>query len=288
MNRMLLLGGGGQIGTAIRGAYRAHISAPSHDEFDIVTDDIAALITREEIGVVVNCAAFHNVDRCERDTETAFAVNALAVDRIASSCADKSIPFVTISTDYVFDGTASRPYRENDATGPRTAYGTSKLAGELLARRYGPTSIVIRTSGVFGTTGTSSKGYSLVEKVLSQAERGEATRMVSDVTFSPSYAPHVARAILDLIDHNASGVHHVTNAGLCTWYEFVQTVFRKAGYANAPLEPITYESLTTSTQRPKYSPLENTTFASLGIMPLPNWDDALDAFLNARRRRLSN
>jgi dTDP-4-dehydrorhamnose reductase len=284
---MLVLGGGGQIGTAIREAYRAPVVAPSHDEFDIVGGDIDALVAREAPGVVVNCAAFHNVDRCEGDPEAAFAANALAVDRMARACANASIPFVTISTDYVFDGSARRPYRENDATGPRTAYGASKLAGELLARRYGPTTIVVRTSGVFGTTGTSSKGYALVEKVLAQAERGEPTRMVSDVTFSPSYAPHVARAILDLIDHNASGIHHVTNTGSCTWYDYVRTAFAKAGFADAPLEPVSYRSLGNPTQRPMYSPLENTTFAALGITPLPSWEAALDAFLNVRRRRLA-
>jgi dTDP-4-dehydrorhamnose reductase len=193
---------------------------------------------------------------------------------------------MTISTDYVFDGTATRPYTEGDAPGPRTTYGVSKLGGELLARRSGRKHYVVRTSGVFGTVGTSSKGYTLIDKVLGQAERGEPTRMVADMTFSPSYAPHVARAIRGLIEAEAYGLHHVTNAGACSWFEFVQAAFAKAGFADAALEPVAYASFGNPVQRPMYSPLANTTFAALGLAPLPRWDAALDEFLAARSRRV--
>jgi dTDP-4-dehydrorhamnose reductase len=257
-------------------------------DFDIVTGDVEALIAHERPDAVINCAAFHNVDRCESDPSSAFAVNAIAVDRLAQACAREGIRFVTISTDYVFSGDAKRAYREADQTAPRTAYGASKVAGEYLALRHGPNVMVVRTSGVFGTTGTSSKGYTLVERVLGQAERGELTRMVDDVTFSPTYAPHLARAILDLIDRGASGIHHVTNMGSCTWYEYVRTAFRKAGLDDAELVPVSYASLGNSTQRPMYSPLENTTFGALGIEPLSSWEEALDAFLVARSARLAS
>ena len=287
MKQMLVLGGAGQLGTALQDALVAPVVAPSHSQFDIVGGDVEALLESVQPDAVVNCAAFHNVDRCEREPTPAFEANAIAVDRLARACAQRDVVFVTISTDYVFAGDAWRPYRENDPTGPRTSYGASKLAGELLSLRHGPTTIIVRTSAVFGTTGTSSKGYTLVDRVLAQAERGESTRMVSDVTFSPSYAPHVARAILDLIDRKASGIHHVVNSGDCTWYEYVRTAFSKAGLENATLEPISYEKLGNSTQRPMYSPLENTTFAPLGIVPLPPWRDALDDFLAARRDRLA-
>jgi dTDP-4-dehydrorhamnose reductase len=182
----------------------------------------------------------------------------------------------------VFDGTARQPYREADATGPRTTYGVSKLGGEFLTRRSGPKHYVVRTSGVFGTIGTSSKGYTLIDKVLGQAKRGEPTRMVADMTFSPSYAPHVARAIRALVEAEAYGVHHVTNAGACTWFEFVQTAFAKAGFADAKLEPVAYASFKNPVQRPMYSPLDNTTFAKLGLPPMPRWQTALDEFLVAR------
>jgi dTDP-4-dehydrorhamnose reductase len=284
---ILLLGGGGQLGTALRARIAEPVAAPSHAEFDIVGGEAGALLDAHQPRAVINCAAFHNVDRCEREPEAAFAANAIAVDRLAAACATRGTTFVTISTDYVFAGDAGRPYAEADAPAPRTAYGTSKFAGELLSRRHGPRQIIVRTSGVFGTTGTSSKGYTLIDKVLGQAERDEPTRMVADMTFSPSYAPHVAGAILALIDAEAFGTHHVTNGGACTWYDFVRTVFERAGLREAPLSATTYAELANPTQRPMYSPLVNTTFASLGLPPLPPWEAAVDAYLEVRRARAS-
>jgi dTDP-4-dehydrorhamnose reductase len=287
MKRILLIGGSGQLGTALREELTgAEIAAPPHVSFDLVSDVPAALLDGTHYDVAINCAAFHNVDTCEREPDKAFAANTLAVDGFARACAARDIAFMTISSDYVFDGTATRPYTEADAPGPRTTYGVSKLGGELLARRSGPKHYVVRTSGVFGTVGTSSKGYTLIDKVLGQAERGEPTRMVADMRFSPSYAPHVARAIRELIDAQAYGLHHVTNAGECSWYEFVLAAFAKAGFADAELEPVAYASFGNPVQRPMYSPLANTTFAPLGLAALPHWEAALDEFLAARSRRV--
>ena len=286
MRRILLIGGSGQVGTALRDEFAGeNVVAPPHVAFDFVTGDPAALLDGARYDLTINCAAFHNVDTCEREPERAFAANTLAVDRLARACAARDVAFLTFSTDYVFDGTANRPYTENDAPAPRTAYGVSKLGGELLARRAGAKHYIVRTSGVFGTVGTSSKGYTLVDRVLGQAERGEPTRMVADMTFSPSYAPHVARAIRALVDAQAYGVHHVTNAGACTWFEFVQAAFAKAGFADAELEPVPYASFGNPVQRPMYSPLANTTFAPLGIAALPAWEAALDEYVTARSRR---
>jgi dTDP-4-dehydrorhamnose reductase len=285
--RIALIGGSGQLGSALRDVFAARETfVPAHADLDFEDGvALARFLEQTQPDVLINCAAFHNVDVCEREPERAFAVNALAVDRAAAACAARGVAFLTVSTDYVFEGTLGRAYREDDAVGPLTAYGTSKAAGEFLARRHGPRHYVIRTSGVFGTAGTSNKGYTLIEKVLRQAERGEPTRMVSDMTFSPSYAPHVARAIRDLIDAQAYGTHHVTNAGEVSWYAFVRAAFAKSGLGSAPLEPIAYAELGNPTRRPMHSPLENTTFAPLGIEPLPVWDEALDDFLNVRRAR---
>lgn len=287
IERIAIIGGSGQLGSALRDAFADRIVlAPSHEELPVESRDaLDRFLAAHRPALLLNCSAFHHVDTCEREPERAFAVNALAVDRAAEACAARGVAFATISTDYVFDGTLGRAYREDDAPNPLTAYGASKLAGELLARRHGPRHYIFRTSGVFGTVGTSNKGYTLIEKVLDQAERGMPTRMVADMTFSPSYAPHVARAIRDVVDRQRFGTHHVTNAGATTWYEFVRTAFVKAGVAGAPLEPIAYASFGNPTPRPMYSPLENTTFAAAGIQRLPAWQDALDAFLAARQAR---
>jgi dTDP-4-dehydrorhamnose reductase len=287
--RIAIAGGSGQLGSALREALAGReLAAPSHAELAFEDGDaLARFLDGVRPDVLINCTAFHNVDACEREPERAFAINALAVDRAAALCAARGVAFATVSTDYVFAGTLGRAYREDDAVDPLTAYGASKAAGEFLTRRHGPRHYVVRTSGVFGTTGTSSKGYTLIEKVLQQAERGEPTRMVADMIFSPSYAPHVARALRDAIDAEAYGTHHLANAGACSWYEFVRAAFAKAGYGDAPLEPIAYAALNNPTRRPMYSPLENTTFAAAGIAPLPAWSDALDEFLAARRARLT-
>jgi dTDP-4-dehydrorhamnose reductase len=283
MKRVLLLGGSGQLGTALRSALAGlEVTAPTHAEFDVTIGDADELVASYPCDVLIDCAALVNVDRCELEPEAAFAANAFAVDRLAAAAAKRHAAFMTISTDYVFGGDIGRPYREDDRPDPHTVYGASKLAGEFFARRHSDRHFIVRTSAVFGTVGTSNKGYTLIDKVLAQAERGEPTRMVVDMTFTPSYAPHVARAIRKLIAMSAFGTHHVTNTGSCTWYEFVWTAFAKAGLAEAPLEPITYASLENPTLRPMYSPLENTTFAPLGLESLPPWEDAVDEYLAVR------
>ncbi len=287
--RVAIAGGTGQLGTALREAFADRETiAPAHAEVPFEdTAALAALLDRTRPGVLINCTAFHHVDTCEREPERAFALNAHAVDRAAAACAARGIAFATVSTDYVFAGTLGRPYREDDAVGPLTAYGASKAAGEFLTRRHGARHYIVRTSGLFGTVAASSKGYTLIEKVLQQAERGEPTRMVADMVFSPSYAPHVARALRALIDAEAFGTHHLVNEGACTWYEFVRTAFAKAGLAGAPLEPVPYAAMNNPTRRPMYSPLASTTLAPAGIAPLPSWTEALDDFLAARRARLA-
>ena len=287
--RVVLIGGSGQLGSALRAVFGARVAAaPSHAEFALETPGaVARLLDETAPDILINCAAFHNVDACEREPARAFSANADAVDTAAAACAQRGVAFATISTDYVFDGTLDRPYRETDEPNPRTVYGQSKLAGEERTRARGPRHFIVRTSGVFDSAGSSNKGVTLIERALGQAERGDPTRMVSDIVFSPSYAPHVARAIRDLVDARAFGTHHVTNTGECSWYDFVRTAFAKAGLDHAPLEPATYAALGNPTPRPLHSPLENTTFAGVGIAPLPAWEAALDTYLTARSVRMA-
>lgn len=289
VERVAIVGGSGQLGSALRTVFAdVEVVAPPHA--DVPVEDAVALgrmLDRARPAVLINCSAFHHVDTCEREPERAFAINALAVDGAAAACAARGVGFVTISTDYVFDGTLGRAYREDDAVDPLTAYGASKAAGEFLTRRHGERHWIVRTSGVFGAGGASSKGYTLVDKVLRQAERGEPTRMVADMVFSPSYAPHVARTIRSLVERDAFGTHHVVNGGACSWYEFVRTAFGRAGLDGAPLEASTYAELGNPVRRPLYSALESTTLESHGIAPLPPWRDALDEYLAARSARLA-
>jgi len=151
---MILIGASGQLGSAIveeATLRELPVLAPSHAELDLL--DPAALrayLAAHPSTVVVNCSAFHNVDQCEKTPEPAFAANALAVDVLAGLCAEYGTVCATVSTDYVFDGTLGRAYDERDAPNPLSAYGASKLAGELLVRRHGPEHFIFRTSGVYG------------------------------------------------------------------------------------------------------------------------------------------
>jgi dTDP-4-dehydrorhamnose reductase len=188
-----------------------------------------------------------------------------------------------MSTDYVFDGLLGRAYTESDAPNPLSAYGVSKLAGEFLLRRHGPQHFIFRLSGVYSALGTSNKGYTFIERVLQQAERGEAVRIVRNMTFSPTYAPHAARAIRDAIDARLYGTHHVTNAGATTWYDFAAAAFSSSGLTTE-IEALTYDNYGSTVKRPLYSPLESVTLAGAGLA-LPPWEQGLDEFLRGRAAR---
>jgi dTDP-4-dehydrorhamnose reductase len=278
-----IIGASGQLGGALVTAYGDRsLLTPGHAELDIEdAAAVAAFLERERPVALINCAAFHNVDVCEREPERAFAVNALAVDRLAQACAAADTFFATISTDYVFDGTAGHPYTEADAPNPRSAYGASKLAGELLVRRHRDEHFIFRASGVYSASGTSNKGYTFVERVLQQAERGEPLRIVDNMTFSPTFAPHAARAIRDTIDARAFGTHHVTNTGATTWFAFAAEAFALVGLA-PKVEAIAYDGFGSTVKRPLYSALMNTTFARAGIAPLPAWQVGLDEYVAGR------
>jgi dTDP-4-dehydrorhamnose reductase len=281
-----ILGASGQLGGALVAAYAGRqLLTPSHAELSI--EDAPALdafLSAHKPAVLINCSAFHNVDECERQPARAFAINAEAVDAAARFCAAAKIAFATMSTDYVFDGTLGRAYTETDVPRPLSVYGVSKLAGELLARRHGPRAFVFRLSGVYSALGTSNKGYTFIERVLQQAERGEAVRIVRNMTFSPTYAPHAAAAIRDAIDAGLYGTHHVTNGGATTWYDFAATAFARAGLHHE-IEALSYDNYGSNVQRPLYSPLMSTTLAAGGITPPPPWEVGLDEYLQGRATR---
>lgn len=281
-----ILGASGQLGSALVAAYAGReLRTPSHAELDIEeTSALEAFLAIARPAVLINCTAFHNVDECERNPERAFAVNALAVDRAARACAAAGTHFATISTDYVFDGTAGRPYREDDTPNPLSAYGISKFAGEMLVRRHGPEHFIFRTSGVYSASGTSNKGYTFIERVLQQAERGEPVRIVNNMTFAPSFAPHVSALIRDAIDARAYGTHHATNTGATTWYDFAATAFRRTGL-RPHLEAIAYDNYGSVVKRPMFSALESVTLGKAGVADAPHWETGLAEFLAARERR---
>ena len=216
--------------------------------------------------------------------ERAFAVNALAVDELAGQVAGAGARLVQLSTDYVFDGKARAPYVESDVVGPLSVYAASKVAGEQFVARHGSRHAVVRTSGLYGISGSHSKGHTFIERMLVRAEAGEPLEVVTDVVFSPSYARHVAQAIARIVALDAGGIYHVTNAGWCSWYEFAQEIFRQADLM-VDLRPTTAARFPSGVKRPAFSALAHAAMERAGLPAMAPWHDGIRDYLRERAKK---
>jgi dTDP-4-dehydrorhamnose reductase len=277
--KVLLVGGSGQLGSEIQSRWtNDQIVAPPHEDVDLSCNSpLERAIDAERPDILVNCAAFHNVDVCETQPERAFAINALAVDRVAAACSLRGIAFMTISTDYVFDGTASLQYTEEDCPRPISAYGASKLAGEQLVLRREMKAYVVRTCGVYGVHASKSKG-TFIDRVITQARSGQTPRVVSDVIASPTYAGHLAIALREIVASDAYGLYHACNVGPVSWYEFARAALELAGISHV-IEPISASQWKAPARRPAFSALANDKLGRLGIV-MPSWREGLAAYLH--------
>ena len=283
LRRVLLLGASGQLGGEIRRLWTGlEVHDPSHAELDI-TDAraVAQAIAAAGADAVVNCAAFHNVERCESEPDRAFAANALAVNALAEACAEHDAVFVTISTDYVFDGDVRRAYTEADCPNPLSVYAASKYAGELLTLRLQSAAYVVRTCGVYATRASTSKGHTFVDRIIAQARAGEPVRVVRDQTVSPTYAVHLAQGLLRLLQSGAEyGLYHMVDEGAVTWYDFAAEALSVAGI-DREIEPVSYKDWPSRVRRPAFSALENAKLHEIGIS-LPSWRDGVAAYIRDR------
>ncbi len=279
MTRVLLLGGSGQLGTAIAQRWTdCEIVAPSHDELAIEQSErLAEYLAATNPDVLVNAAAFHDVDRCEDEKEMALEVNAFAVGRAAGVAAQHGVLFVTISTDYVFDGMKGGPYLESDSPNPLSFYGASKLAGERLVEGAGGRAFVVRTCGLDGPSRSASRRRAFVDRILAAGESGEPLRVVADVVASPTFAGDLAAALRKLIGTTAYGLYHAAAAGPVSWYEFAREAMRQARVEHA-IEPIVAEQWKARAIRPRYSALDSAKLGELGI-GMPSWRDGIAAYL---------
>ncbi|MEO6835001.1 MAG: dTDP-4-dehydrorhamnose reductase [Candidatus Tumulicola sp.] len=281
--RALLIGGSGQLGTEIRRGWTEYvIAAPSHAQLDLEdAGAVAAAIADLAPDVVVNCAAFHDVDRCEDAPERALAVNAIAVERAARLCRDRGVAFVTVSTDYVFDGSSRRPYAEDDPPHPVSAYGVSKLAGELLIENLGSRALVVRSGGVYGVGHSAGREAAFVARVLAQARAGEPVRVVSDAIASPTFAGHLAQAIRVMVGAGVSGLYHAADVGPVSWYDFAVEALAQAGIRHA-VEPIPAREWHARARRPAFSALDSRKLRGLGF-EMPSWGEGISAYLQLFR-----
>lgn len=246
-------------------------SAP-HAEVD-VTDAaaVAALLDAVLPELVINATGYTAVDRAETERDLAFAVNGTAVDCLGRQCAKRGISVVHFSTDYVFDGTSSRPYLESDPAAPVNCYGASKLAGERGLLASGASALVIRAQWLFG------RGSSFPVKMWERATRREPTRVVDDQHGRPTSAADLSRATWQLIARQSRGIFHVANAGVATWYDVAERVFARAGTLEL-LSRCRTADFPQKARRPLYTVLDTTRMERELGASLPLWESSLERF----------
>jgi dTDP-4-dehydrorhamnose reductase len=272
--KALVFGAGGQVGralmeTAPRGC---EIRAFDRASCDIAEPGAAEHLIREaRPDLVINAAAYTAVDRAESEPDLAEAVNAVAPDRIAAASAAVGARQVFISTDFIFDGSSSRPYRPDDPPAPLGVYGRTKLAGESAVRAADPQALIVRTAWVHAATGAN-----FVNTMLRLMRDRDTVSVVADQVGTPTYARSLASAIWTLAEANAAGTYHFTDAGVASWYDFAVAIFeegRAAGLLERPVSviPISTADYPTAARRPAFSVLDKSATWPLLGGPAPHW-----------------
>jgi len=290
VKRAALFGSRGQLGVELKTEFSARgYEVACFDRSTVDITDAAAVersIAEVDPAVVLNAAAYNQVDVAEKEPLAAFQVNALAVRNLAVACRNSDAQLVHFSTDYVFDGQAGRAYREEDSPRPLGAYAVSKLAGELYARAYLDKPLIIRTSGVFGPGGLETARGNFVELMLRLAAQNSPIRVVEDHVASPTYAPALAVRTADLVEGGANGTFHIGGGMPISWFDWSAMIFEAAGL-NPPLKPTNEREFRTAARRPKYSALSNSKMEALGIAPMPSLESAIREYLEARAGRMT-
>ena len=276
--RVLVTGSKGQLGSelvSILGERGTPVMGVDRPGIDITqSGSIATAFSLFEPTVVINCAAWTAVDDAETNEPAALLANGVGPELLASACASAGAWLVQISTDYVFAGDASVPYLETDEPAPLTAYGRTKLAGEVAVRRVLPDAhYIVRTAWLYGINGNN-----FAKTMLKLMAERDTVSVVTDQVGQPTYARDLAHQLIELIDARpAAGTFHGTNSGVASWFEFAQAVFAGAGADTARVLPTDSASFVRPAPRPAYSVLGHDAWAAAGLAPMRDWREALDA-----------
>lgn len=283
MTRWLITGAGGMVGTDLRDELLAHdvdFKALSRSDLDITNGHaVAGVIADARPDVIVNCAGFTRVDDAEANERVANAINGSAVELVAAAANDANALLIHISTDFVFDGSKRTPYEVNDRTAPLSAYGRSKLLGEIAAT-HARQHLIIRTAWLFGI-----HGHNFVEAIRNQIRKGTTPlRVVDDQRGRPTYTPHLARAIIRLGQNSdARGIVHYADEPECTWFDFARAIIEEAG-ADSDVLPVPTSEFPRPAQRPAYSVLSTERYERLtGVKP-DSWREGLQEYLSLSSR----
>ena len=282
--RVLVIGKAGQVAQALsRGAIKSALTYRFAGRTDVDLADPFSLrsgIERTNPQLVINAAAYTAVDKAETESTEAYAVNADGPRELAMICAERDIPLIHLSTDYVFDGTKRAPYLPSDPTNPINVYGASKLAGEKAVRDLAPKHVILRLAWVYSETGRN-----FVNTMLRLAKAGGELRVVDDQIGQPSYATDIAAAIDKIAtrlmlspEDNPWGTYHLTNSGETTWFGFAQEIFETGSRFVQPrplIAPVGTDSYPTPARRPMYSVLDTAGTSERFDISMPDWRDAL-------------
>lgn len=284
MIKVLITGANGQLGSEINkisGQFpEMKFSFTDVAELDITNSaKVAEFLSVFKPEYLVNCAAYTNVDKAETDVTTATLLNATAVGILAEQSAKVGCKMIHISTDYVFNGNGPRPYREDNPVNPQSAYGKTKLKGEVLCQKYNPESIIIRTSWLY-----SAFGNNFVKTMIRLGNERSELGIIADQIGSPTNAADLAQAILMIISFVARGekpfipgIYHYSNEGVASWYDFTKAIFEIAGI-NCFVKPIATEDYPSPVQRPPYSIMNKSKIKLIFGLQIPHWRDSLNEY----------
>ncbi len=237
-------------------------------------ESVVDAVRKYEIGCIVNCAAYTNVDKAEDQEELAFKLNASAVGNLAQAASVTGALLVHVSTDYVFGGDACLPYRETDRTNPTGAYGRTKLAGEKAVQESGCRYIIIRTAWLY-----SPYGNNFVKTMLKLTSERDSLNVVFDQVGTPTYAADLAYAIFDIIDNGKAagneGIYHFSNEGVCSWFDFTKVIAELSGNTACKISPCHSSEFPSKVKRPSFSVLDKTKYKSAFGLDVPYWTDSL-------------
>ncbi|MHB9941090.1 dTDP-4-dehydrorhamnose reductase [Clostridium sporogenes] len=266
--------GTGEIGQVSNNIINSNFIFMNKESLDITNlNRVTQVVDELNPDVVINCAAFTNVDSCETNEDSAFKVNSIGPRNLAIGCEKIGAKLVQVSTDYVFSGMVSKPLKEYDETKPYSVYGKTKLMGENFVRELCSKYFIVRTSWLYGYIGKN-----FVYTIIRLAKEKEGLNVVKDQRGNPTHANDLAYHILKLIETEEYGIYHCTGKGECTWYDFAKEIVRLSGN-QCKVNPCTSEEFPTPAKRPEYSSLDNMMLRCTIGDEMRDWKEALNSFM---------
>jgi dTDP-4-dehydrorhamnose reductase len=273
--KMLITGSRGQLGTELQRQANCDLVAVDVEELNITNlSSVLKFARQTNPDIIINCAAYTNVDKCETDKDAAFAVNAIGARNIAIASSEVGAKLIHISTDYVFSGNGSEPYREYDSPNPQSVYGCTKLAGEQYVRQFCAKSFIVRTAWLYGYYGGN-----FVKTILQFAKEGKPLKVVNDQRGNPTSAADLSKLLLKLSKTEEYGTYHCTNRGVCSWYEFAVEFLRLSGLAHC-IDPCETAEFPRPAKRPAFSSLDNMLLRLALGDEMPSWQDAIAEYMS--------